>query len=38
MDPDDHRHLMQLAGLERKSMAEWIQDEIRKAAKREKLK
>lgn len=36
--PDDHRLLMMLADNARMSMAEWVQEQIRKEAKREKLK
>ena len=37
MHPDDHRLLMKLADLERLSMAEWIQGQIRTAAKAKSL-
>ncbi len=38
MHPDDHRRLMKLADLEHLTMAEWLQNAIRNAAKREKIK
>jgi predicted HicB family RNase H-like nuclease len=38
MHPDDHRLLMMLAYRSHQSMAEWVQEQIRTEAKREKLK
>lgn len=38
MLPEDHRHLMQMADLDRVSMAEWIQKMIKSEAKRRGLK
>lgn len=38
MEPEDHRLLMKMAGLDHVSMAEWIQNQIRAEAKRRKIK
>ena len=38
MHPDDHRRLMKLADLDGMSMAEWIQEAVRKEAERRKVK
>jgi len=38
MKPDDHRLLMQMANQDRLNMSEWLEEQIRKEAKRRKLK